>query len=151
MNRSATDRIEKKFTLSATRSRVWRAVSDSTEFGQWFRCQLEGAFVPGKTITGKVTYPGYEHLTVELDIVSVVPERYLSYRWRPNAVDTKKDYSAEPKTLVEFELEEVPGGTQVTIVESGFDALPAERRALAFRANESGWGEQAKNIARHVA
>jgi uncharacterized protein YndB with AHSA1/START domain len=147
------DRIEKKIQLSATRARVWRALSDATEFGQWFRVRLEGAFHAGRTIVGQITYPGYEHLKVEMQIVELVPERYFSYRWRPNAIDPKKDYSAEPMTLVEFTLDEAPGskGTVLTIVESGFARLPAERRAEAFRANDGGWSEQLKNIERHVA
>lgn len=152
MTDPANDRIEKKILLSATRSRVWRALSDAAEFGQWFRVRLEGAFHAGTTIVGQITYPGYEHLKVEMQIVELVPERYFSYRWRPNAIDPQKDYSAEPMTLVEFTLEEAPDaqGTLLTIVESGFSRLPAERRAEAFRNNASGWSEQLKNIERHV-
>jgi len=114
---------------------------------------LEGSFRPGKTIFGRVTYPGYEHLKLEMQIVEVVPERYFSYRWRPNAIDPAKDYSSEPMTLVEFTLEEAPRaeGTLLTIVESGFDRVPVERRAEAFRNNDNGWSEQLKNIERHVA
>jgi len=146
------DRIEKKIVLSAARARVWRALSDSAEFGQWFRVRLEGPFHAGTTIVGQITYPGYEHLEVEMQIVELVPERYFSYRWRPNAIDPQKDYSAEPMTLVEFKLEEAPDaqGTLLTIVESGFSRLPPERRAEAFRNNASGWSEQLKNIERHV-
>ena len=146
------DRIEKKILLSAPRARVWRALSDAAEFGQWFRVRLEGAFRAGSTIVGQITYPGYEHLKLEMQIVELVPERYFSYRWRPNAVEPDKDYSAEPMTLVEFTLDEAPAGqgTLLTIVESGFARLPAERRAQAFRANDGGWTEQLKNIERHV-
>ncbi len=151
MTTSKTDRIEKKVVLSAPRSRVWRALSDSREFGEWFRLKLETPFVTGSTVHGQITHPGYEHLKVEMQIVELAPERYLSYRWRPHAVDPHKDYSAEPMTLVEFTLEDAPGGTLLTIVESGFDRLPAGRREEAFRGNDSGWTEQAKNIERHVS
>jgi len=156
MSEPKNDRIEKKILLSAPRARVWRALSDAAEFGQWFRVRLEGAFHAGTTIVGRITYPGYEHLRLEMQIVELVPERYFSYRWRPNAVDPNKDYSAEPMTLVEFTLDETPGtagapATLLTIVESGFARLPAERRTEAFRANEGGWSEQLKNIERHVA
>jgi len=146
------DRIEKKIVLSASRARVWRALSDTREFGQWFRVHLEGAFHAGTTIFGQITHPGYEHLKLELQVVELVPERYLSYRWRPNATDPNKDYSAEPMTLVEFTLEDAAAapGTLLTIVESGFSRLPAERRAEAFRNNSSGWAAQLENIERHV-
>src|SRR6187431_1387864 len=156
MSEPKNDRIEKKILLSAPRARVWRALSDAAEFGQWFRVRLEGAFHAGTTIVGRITYPGYEHLRLEMQIVELEPERYFSYRWRPNAVDPEKDYSAEPMTLVEFTLAEAPGAagtpaTLLTIVESGFARLPAERRAQAFRANDGGWSAQLQNIERHVS
>jgi len=153
MAQPENDKIEKKIVLSAPRARVWRALSDATEFGQWFRVRLEGAFRAGATVRGKITYPGYEHLELEMRIVELVPERYFSYRWRPNAIDPQKDYSAEPMTLVEFTLDDAPGsaGTLLTIVESGFAGLPAERRAQAFRANDGGWTAQLENIERHVS
>jgi uncharacterized protein YndB with AHSA1/START domain len=148
---SVTDRIEKKINLSVALSRVWRAISDAQEFGEWFRVNLEAPLVAGTTVCGQITYPGYEHLKVELNVVEVIPERYLSYRWRPNATDPTKDYSSEPMTLVEFKLEPTPNGTLLTIVESGFDGIPLARRSEAFRGNESGWSAQLKNIERHVS
>jgi len=145
-----TDRIEKKIVLRAPRARVWRAITDSREFGTWFRAVLDGPFVAGERVTGRITYPGYEHLTMELLVEKVEPERLFSFRWHPNAVEPGTDYAKEPTTLVEFRLEEVTEGTQLTIVESGFDALPAERRAEAYRGNDEGWTEQVRNIAAHV-
>jgi len=146
-----TDRIEKKILLRAPRSRVWRAVTDSREFGAWFRVDLEGPFVPGRSTHGKITYPGYEHLTVEMQIERIEPERYFSYRWHPNATDVAKDYSTEPTTLVEFTLEEKAGGTELLIAESGFDQIPIERRELAFRMNDGGWSEITGNIEKYVS
>lgn len=148
--RQTSDRIEKHFEVTATRSRVWRALSNAEEFGTWFGMKLDRPFAPGATVVGQITIPGYEHVAVELLVVAVEPEGYFSYRWHPYAVDSATDYTAEPMTLVEFRLEETSGGTAVTITESGFDRLPASRRAEAFRMNESGWAGQSKNLARHV-
>jgi uncharacterized protein YndB with AHSA1/START domain len=145
-----TDRIEKKIVLRAPRSRVWRALADSEEFGSWFGAKLEGAFAPGATVKGRITHPGYEHLTFEITVERVDPERLLSYRWHPYAIDPDVDYSGEPTTLIEFRLEEVAGGTQLTVVESGFDQIPLARRAEAFRMNDQGWTQQLENIERHV-
>ena len=78
------------------------------------------------------------------------PERLFSFRWHPYAIDEKVDYSKEPTTLVEFRLEPVPEGTRLTVVESGFDRIPVERRAEAYRMNEGGWAEQMENVKRHV-
>ena len=147
----STDRIEKHLVLRAPRSRVWRAIATAGELGAWFRMALDGAVAEGATLRGRLTHPGYEHVTVDLQIVRVEPERYLAYRWHPGAVDMGVDYSAEPTTLVEFTLAEAEGGTAVTIVESGFDALPPARRADAFRMNERGWGGQVQNLTRYLA
>jgi uncharacterized protein YndB with AHSA1/START domain len=148
---SNTDRIEKKVTLRATRSRVWRAISDTDEFGAWFRVKLEGPFVEGASVRGKITYPGYEHLTMEVRVERIEPERYFAYQWHPYAVDPAVDYSAEPMTLVEFKLDDTDGGTLLTNVESGFDRIPLARRDEAFRMNDGGWTEQTRNIERHVS
>ena len=148
---AVTDRIEKRVVLRAPRARVWRAITDAGEFGTWFGVKLEGPFKEGATVRGKITYPGYEHLTMEVFVERIDPERYFAYRWHPHAVDPKADYTQEPTTLVEFRLEEADQETVLTIVESGFDRIPLARRAEAFRSNEGGWTQQAQNIERHVS
>jgi uncharacterized protein YndB with AHSA1/START domain len=130
---------------------VWRAIADAKQFGEWFRVRLDGEFAAGATIRGNITYPGYEHLTMEVVVERMEPERFFSYRWHPHAIDPKVDYSIEPMTLVEFTLEDAAGGTRLTIVESGFDRIPLSRRALAFRMNSDGWSEQLQNIERYVS
>lgn len=148
---TSTDRIERKVFLKAPRARVWRALSDAGEFGGWFGVDFKGkSFVAGKPVQGTVTYPGFEHLTMELLIERVVPEQLLSWRWHPAAIDPKVDYSKEPTTLVVFELQEVDGGTMLTVVESGLDKIPLARRADVFRMNSSGWDQQMENIKKHV-
>jgi len=148
----STDRLEKKVLLRAPRSRVWRALTDPVQFGQWFGARLPAAaFAPGRTARGPITHPGYEHLTLEITIEKMEPERLFSWRWHPHAVDPKRDYSKDPTTLVVFTLEEAEGGTLLTVVESGFDKVPSAYRATAFRGNRDGWAEQMKNIERHVS
>jgi len=148
---TSTDRIEKTVQLRAPVARVWRALTDAEEFGDWFRVKLEGAFVVGATVRGRITYPGYEHLRMEVRVERMDRERLFAFRWHPAAVDPGLDYAAEPTTLVEFRLEETTDGTRLTVVESGFDRLPAGRRAEAFRMNDQGWSEQMRNIERHVS
>jgi len=149
---SSTDRLERKILLKAPRSRVWRALSNAEEFGGWFGVDFKGsAFAAGKAVKGRITYPGYEHLVMEVLIERIVPERLLSWRWHPAAIDTAFDYSQEPTTLVVFELEDAQDGVMLSVVESGFDSIPAARRATAFRMNTSGWEEQLINIEKHVA
>ena len=151
-NNASTDRIEKQILLKAPRSRVWRAVSNAEEFGKWFCVDFSGKqFAAGQSVQGNITYPGYEHLVMDVLVERIEPEHLLSFRWHPAAVDVSVDYSPEPTTLVVFELQEVDGGTMLTVVESGLDKIPLARRADVFRMNSSGWDQQMENIKKHVA
>jgi uncharacterized protein YndB with AHSA1/START domain len=150
MSPTSTDRIEKKVLLRAPRARVWRALTDAREFGQWFGVELSGTFAPGARMKGRITHKGYEHVTWDVTIERMEAPRLFSWRWHPYAVETGVDYSAEPTTLVEFELEEVASGTMLTVVESGFDRVPLTRRADAFRMNDQGWAAQMKSVELHV-
>ena len=143
--------IEKRIELAAPLARVWRALTDYREFGEWFRVNLEGPFVPGQVSRGNIAHPGYEHLKWEATVQKMEPERLFSFTWHPYAVDPNKDYSNEPPTLVEFTLQKTDDGTLLIVTESGFDKIPAERRSDAFRMNDSGWAEQMTNIAGYVA
>jgi len=145
------DRIEKSILLRAPRARVWRALADAGEFGQWFGVKLNGSFAPGARLTGKITHKGYEHCPFEITIERMEPERRLSWRWHPHAIDPKTDYSTEPTTLVVFELAEVADGTLLTVVESGLEGIPLARRGEAYRGNEQGWAAQMKAIETYVS
>jgi uncharacterized protein YndB with AHSA1/START domain len=158
----STDRIEKEIVLRAPRERVWRASSDAAQFGDWFGIELEGAFVPGARINGRVKpttadpavaemQKKYAGMPVSFFVERVEPLRLLSYRWHPFAIDPKADYSNEPMTLVTFTLEPVDGGTRLRVIESGFDSIPLERRADAFEANEEGWTLQLQLVEKYLS
>jgi uncharacterized protein YndB with AHSA1/START domain len=146
-----SDRIEKSIDLKAPVSRVWRAITDHREFGEWFKVKLDAPFAAGQVSSGQITHPGYEHVKWHATVKEIQPERLFSFTWHPFAIDTTVDYSDETPTLVEFRLEEIPTGTRLVITESGFDKIPANRRIEAFRMNENGWAGQIKNIEKHVA
>jgi uncharacterized protein YndB with AHSA1/START domain len=146
-----TDRIVKTTVLHAPQTRVWRALTDANQFGTWFGVKLSEPFAAGRTVKGQLTLRGYEHATIEFAIERIDPEEYFAYRWHPYAVDATTDYSSEPMTLVEFRLRSVPEGTELTVVESGFDHIPAHRRDEAYRMNEGGWKGQLENLRRHVS
>jgi uncharacterized protein YndB with AHSA1/START domain len=148
---STTDRFETDIVLDAPRSRVWRALTDVEQFNQWFGVTLTGDFAPGREITGRPTIRGYEHVAMTLWVETMDLERRFAFRWHPYAIEANVDYSKEPTTLVTFTLEDAQGGTRLTVVESGFDALPDSRRLPAFKANYSGWVGQLKNIQKYLA
>jgi uncharacterized protein YndB with AHSA1/START domain len=156
------DRIEKKVLLRAPRQRVWRALSDATEFGAWFGVRFDGPFAPGALLHGVVVpttadpevarkQKEYEGAPFDITVERMDPERLFSFRWHPFAIDPAVDYAAEPTTLVVFTLDEQEGGVLLTVTESGFDGIPLERRARAFQANEGGWALQVRMIERYLA
>ena len=146
---ASTDRIEKEVVLQAPRARVWRALTDVTRFNTWFGVRLGQPFTPGAEVTGEVTMRGNEH-RITIWIEAMEAGRLFSFRWHPYAIEPDVDYSAEPTTLVTFTLEDATGGTKLTIVESGFDAIPAARRAQAFEMNDRGWTGQVEKIRKYV-
>ena len=148
---SSTDRIEKQVTLDAPRARVWRALTDVSQFNKWFGVALTSPFKPGAEVSGQITNPKYDYVTVKLWIEKMDAERFFSFRWHPHTLEKGVDYSAEPTTLVEFTLTEVAAGTLLTVTESGFDAIPAARRTTAFTGNSKGWAAQLENIRKFVA
>jgi len=143
-------RIEKHIDLKASPARVWKALTDHNEFGQWFGVKLEGPFVVGTTVAGKLTYAGFEHLQWAVDVQQMEPERLFAFTWHPYAIDSTVDYSKETPTLVEFTLAATSGGTHLVVTESGFEKIPANRRLEAFRMDEEGSSEQLENIAKYV-
>ncbi|WP_053151639.1 SRPBCC family protein [Pseudomonas sp. P97.38] len=143
----SSDRIERKILLKVPRAQVWRALANAEAFGQWFGVALEGKrFVAGERTQGQITYPGYQHLIWDVAVERVEPERVFSFRWHPYAIEPDVDYSQEPETRVQFELEDMNGGTLLKVVESGFNAIPEARRLKAFRMDSRGWDEQMANI-----
>jgi uncharacterized protein YndB with AHSA1/START domain len=146
-----TDRIRKSAIIHAPRNQVWRILSDSDEFSEWFGVKLEEPFAPGARLSAKVAHKGTDDHPFEMTIGRVEPERLLSWRWYPGAMDPSSEHQAEPTTLVSFELDEAPGGTRVTIEESGFDALPEAHRLKAYQTNERVWEMQLRAIDRYLA
>jgi uncharacterized protein YndB with AHSA1/START domain len=144
------NKIQKTIELNAPVARVWRALTDYREFGEWFRVALEGPFVVGQPARGRILHPGYEHIVWEAFIEKMEPERLFSFTWHPYAVDPNTDYAQETPTRVEFRLEKTASGTLLVLTESGFENIPARRRAEALRMNEGGWTQQMKNIEIHV-
>lgn len=159
---STPDRIEKRVTLKASRERVWQAISDAERFGTWFGVAFDGPFVAGSRVTGRIAPTRVDAEVAALQaphagkpyewtVESIEPMERIVFRWHPFAIDPAIDYSGEPTTRIVFELQDVPGGVELVITESGFSRIPTARRAQAFKANEGGWEHQARLIARYLA
>lgn len=142
--------IEKSVELNAPVSKVWKALTDHQQFGEWFQVKVQDPFIPHKTSRGKLTYPGFENYKWEITVQEMIPESLFSFSWHPYALDEARDYSKEPQTLIEFHLKPIATGTLLILKESGFDHIPSDRRAEAYRMNESGWEEQMSNIKNYI-
>jgi|SRR5271168_896735 uncharacterized protein YndB with AHSA1/START domain len=147
---TTANEIRKEIHLNAPIARVWRALTNHKEFGQWFRVNFDAPFVPGKTASGHITWPGYEHLKWNAVVQKMEPQKLFSFTWHPYSIDPNADCSTETPTLVEFHLKEANGGTHLVVIESGFDKIPAHRRDTAFLRNSEGWTIQMTNIDTYV-
>ena len=145
------DHIVKVVDLKAPVSRVWRALTDHEEFGEWFRVSLDGPFKVGVRNTGHITYPGHEDMKWESVTEQMDPERLFVFSWPPSAIDPDTQYDEGAKVTVEFRLEPTDQGTRLTITESGFLQFPESKRLEILRRNKEGWDMQAENVAAHVA
>ena len=143
------NRITRQIQIDADAQRVWDALSDAAAFGEWFRVRLDGPFVVGKTTTGKMTYPRHEGVRWTSVTEGMEPPKRLVFRWP----DCPPGEDAGPNTAwltVEFTLQSQDGGTLVTVTETGFAALPEDRRVSMLRDNLEGWEIQTVNLKRHV-
>ncbi len=155
------NRIEKHVLLKAPLDRVWQAITDSRQFGAWFGMDLDGPFAAGQPITGRIAptqvdpevakmQEPYAGTPVNFVVDRIEPRTLFSIRWHPFAIDPKVDYSAEPMTLITFALKETAEGVELTLTETGFEHIPAHRRAEALKANDGGWAKQMELIAAYV-
>jgi uncharacterized protein YndB with AHSA1/START domain len=156
------DRIEKKILLAAPRGRVWRAVSEAERFGYWFGAVFDGPFVAGARLRARITptrvdpqvalmQAPYAGATFDFLVERIEAPSCIAFGWHPFAVLPGIDYDSEPPTQIVFALEEAPGGTQLTITESGFERLPQQRRMAAYAANDGGWAMQTRLIEKYLA
>jgi uncharacterized protein YndB with AHSA1/START domain len=156
----SSDRIEKKVRLKAPRERVWRAISQSAEFGKWFGMRIEGQFAPNTTLSASMvptevdpaiaaTQQQFTGMRLELYVERVEPMNVLSFRWHPYPIEPAESANT-PTTLVVFELADAEGGTLLTVSESGFDQIPLDKRAKTFADNEQGWEIQTRLIGKYL-
>ena len=149
---SETDRIEKSIVIKAPRERVWNALATAENFGAWFGANLGGqTFEPGKRARGKISNCGHDNVWFDVIVECIEPQNLFSFRWHPYPIDPSIDYTKEQPTLVTFTLKDAPDNcTLLTVVESGFDNIPPDRRLEAFRMNSRGWDYQIENVVRYV-
>jgi uncharacterized protein YndB with AHSA1/START domain len=130
------DRIEREMTFPASRQKVWAAITEPEQISKWFGTDTQLDLRPGGEGILR-----WDEIEVRITVEEVNPPSRFAYRWEPSHTP-----SGGPRTLVEFELEEIEGGTRLLLVESGFASLPAESR----NENEAGWDEELGHLRNYL-
>ena len=130
----ASSSITRTIVVNAPKSAVWAAITDPDKISRWFgqRTSLN------LSVGGKATFTWDEHGTARTVITEIDEPNAFGFRW---AADIDADPVAGNSTLVRFTLSEHDSGTELTVVESGFDTLdrdPADQKR-AREANTEGW------------
>ena len=144
-----TNEITRDVAIAAPLEKVWAALTDHVQFGQWFKVALDQPFALGEESTGQMTVAGYEGYGWLARVVAIEPMTRFAYDWPAAGGDKALMARARPITQwtrVGFRLEPTPTGTHVTVTESGLDALTEPHRSNVLRSNSAGWTQQMENI-----
>ena len=132
------DAIIREITVKASKERVYQAITEPAEIIKWFPDTVED----GTLEVGQDPIFSFEGATHKrrVHIEAANPYDYFAFRWVPGpSGEGAGDVLSIPNTLVEFSIEEVAGGTRVTLRESGFSSLPQSEAESSFKDNNGGW------------
>ncbi|KQM82550.1 hypothetical protein ASE68_04035 [Agromyces sp. Leaf222] len=126
--------VRRTIRIAAPVDKVWRAVTEPEHISRWFgRTELDGT---GPGARGSITFEGYGR--VPLAIEAVDAPRSITYRWgNDDASGTLPEELDDHATVFTFTLEPVADGTELTLVETGFDRTSDPRANMADHAE--GW------------
>jgi uncharacterized protein YndB with AHSA1/START domain len=114
--------VRRTIRIAAPLGKVWSAITDPVHISRWFGTTvLDGV---GAGATGTMTFEGYGAVPIRVEALD--EPRSITYRWGnddaagadgrlPERVDE------ETSTVFTFTLTEVDGGTELTVVETGFE------------------------------
>ncbi len=127
--------VHRTIRIAAAIGKVWEAVTLPEHISRWFdHLELAGE---GVGATGTLTPSG--HVPIPLRVEAIEPQRMVSYRWNnDDASGTSPDvFDAARSTVFTFTLEPTDGGTQLTVVETGFEVTSDPQSNLA--SHQEGW------------
>jgi uncharacterized protein YndB with AHSA1/START domain len=128
--------------IQASRSSVWKALTDPEVMVKWFGDSVGfSALEPGAA--GSIDWDGYGSFPIE--ITEVAPEGSFGFRWSGIPAEKLDEYS----THVRFTLADAGAGTDVTVIESGFETLPGGTlyRRERLEQNREGWDVELDELA----
>jgi uncharacterized protein YndB with AHSA1/START domain len=143
MTATVQNTIERSIDLPVSRQRAWDAITMPQQISEWFHGLWEFELKPGAPIHFDFGEWGIHRGRVE----TVEPMDRVVYLWTHGTdADRSIPIDQVPNTLMEFRLADAGNGTRLTVVESGFAALPDDIRENSLRDNTQGWDEQMGNI-----
>jgi uncharacterized protein YndB with AHSA1/START domain len=143
-------RIDRTIEIHAPPERVWRALTDPRELSAWFQVTIEGGIAAGQEVWMTSAHPEHQGQRFQVLFKELTPPTRFVWQWCPGAMDPKVDYSREPRTTLTFTLQPSPGGTRLSVAETGFERISLARRAKVYVDNSQGWTEVLGWIGKHV-
>jgi uncharacterized protein YndB with AHSA1/START domain len=137
--------VERSVWIAAPRERVWQAVTEPAQLDHWYATYYRWD-IPRLEVGATVKFYNKDDETdMQVATIGVVdPPREFTVRWQP-------DQKYPAMTLVtSFLLEEENGGTRATILESGYEAIPADERTQWTDATGGGYTMSMENLKAHV-
>lgn len=135
--------VERSIWIAAPRERVWRAVTDPAQMEQWFspgtRWHLPALEVGGKLFT-RDPETGAELYTQR--IMQVDPPRRFAIQTLPEPSGAFQ--------VTTYMLHEEERGTRLTVIHSGYEAMPEDARASAMEQNAFGFGMMLENVKAYI-
>lgn len=149
MTTTVQDTIERSVELPVGRRRAWEAITTPEQISQWFEGIWKFDLKPGAPIHFDF---GPQYGVHRGRVEAVEPMDRVVYLWTHEGRDWDASIPIDdvPTTLIEFRLTDAGDDTLLTVVESGFAALPADIRENSLRDNTQGWEEQMENIRRFL-
>ena len=135
---ASRDRIERVVVFPVSREEVWEALTEPEQLSVWLGAQVELDLKPG----GSALFCEDDGDPMRAVVEEVDPPRRFAFRWRFPDNDPKQPSSTPRGTLVEFTLDEVPEGTQLTLVESGFSSVPQTLHVIP----QPGWDKEIQGL-----
>ncbi len=132
------DRIERIEVFPVSRERVWDAITKPEQLSHWLSMVRDMDFRVG----GEITFTWDNERSPYPGIIEVIePFHRFAFRWSSYAIGHPElKLPPTSSTLVEFTLEEIAEGTQLTLVESGFASLPEAIPAVrCYQDHQEGW------------
>jgi uncharacterized protein YndB with AHSA1/START domain len=138
--------ITRTLILKAPLDKAWNAIATPEGFHGWFSAKVEGDWKEGEAVL--LRWPSGNANEIRLN--KIQPKSLFVYQWHPGEYNKLDAYPESELTTITMRLREVPDGTELSLVESGFENVSEDRRLKVLGLNTEGWEEELENIRKYV-